>query len=481
MNRLNSLMHRVAILESRIFVLEGTEDKERLRRYLGDDLYEAYMNIRNRIPSEYDLIRQYPEYSLAMLDNDDSVFKDFSKKYNKLRKSNLITGVGSSMWGRLPEAADIDDLYNSYNNYNDMRDYVINTFNSLRSFDELKNLDIGFIKKFVNSYKSVGDTVAKAKEGADLIYSDSKWDVYKVRTYAASKYYGKDTRWCISGNYEGHESRGEFYFNDYISSKNLDGGFYFYISKTNPREKYCLLQNKDGNVHSIWDARDNSLDIGYEVEDIGLPKVKGINLHDYRIDTLTSLVGNEDIEGVREFLKHHEPDLNLNSLDAVGDCAIELAASVGNVQILKVLLDAGLDPNIENRKGFFALLDAICDKEYDIAKLLLDYGADPNKVSSHYNKSLLYIAIENAPIKYAELLLEYNADTEISDSKNRTPLFMAARYGDIEKVKLLVKYDANINAQAMNGTTPLDQAIKNRHEDVVEYLKSIGAMQNTTA
>ena len=74
-----NLLEWLNIIERKLIILEGKEDNEKLRNYLGDDLYAAYMAIRNRIPSEADLLKQYPKYSLAELDSDDAKFKKFYK------------------------------------------------------------------------------------------------------------------------------------------------------------------------------------------------------------------------------------------------------------------------------------------------------------------------------------------------------------------------------------------------------------------
>ena len=447
------------------------------------------MAIRNRIPSEADLLKQYPKYSLAELDSDDAKFKEFYKKYIKLRKSNLVAVFGEGLWHSTPDAADKEDIYRSYMDYMDMRDYVISTFDKFRSFEKLKKIDVKSVQKFVDGYASVGDIIAKAKEGADLIYSDGRWDVYKVRTYAASKYYGKGTRWCIAGNYEGHESRGEFYFNDYIRREGLDDGYYFYLSKSDPREKYCLLQRNDGRVLSIWDASDTSRDLRYELEDLRLPKVPGVNLHDFRVDNLIALIGNEDIEGLREFLDNHEPDIDLNGLNANGENAVEVAAETGNYQIVKMLLDAGLDPNIKNRNEYTALLVSVLDNEYEIEEMLLKNRADPDITNnSHGGITPLFVAVRNAAesndrkkIRSIELLLKYGADPDIQDeNRHRTPLFVAARYGKLELVKILAENGADVNKPTKTGRTPLDQAIKNGHTDVADYLRSVGGIQNDT-
>lgn len=85
--------------------------------------------------------------------------------------------------------------------------------------------------------KSKSQINKEAKQGATLIYSDNNWKVYKIDTYAAANRYGKGTKWCISGNYNGHEQEGEYWFNYY--KREGAEAYYFFIGK---QEKYCLVK-----------------------------------------------------------------------------------------------------------------------------------------------------------------------------------------------------------------------------------------------
>ena len=411
MNYYESLERRVSILEA--YILEGKRDQEVLNDFLGDDYYNKYLSIKNKISD--------PEYK---------------------------------------------DIY------------------------KLVKKDPNEVKDYIDNFKSSRDKRTASKEmGTRKVYEDSDWVVYHITNYNAAKYYGRDTKWCIAGNYEGHESRGEFYFNDYIKREGLDGGYYFYISKSDPHKKYCLLQRNDGRVLSIWDASDTSLDLNYEIEYLKLPKVPGVNLHDYRIDNFIASIGNEDVDGIRDFLENHDPDIDLNGLDALGSNAVEAAAETGNYQVVKMLLDAGLDPNVKCRNEYTALLVSVLDNEYEIEEMLLKNGADPDITNNnHGGVTPLFVAVRNAAesndrkkIRSIELLLKYGADPDIQDeSRHHTPIFVAARYGKLELVKILAENGADVNKPTKANKTPLDQAIKNGHTDVADYLRSIGGIYNNT-
>ena len=59
MNYYESLKKRVSILES--YILEGKRDLEVLNDFLGDDYYDRYLSIKNKIsdPEYKDIYRQF--------------------------------------------------------------------------------------------------------------------------------------------------------------------------------------------------------------------------------------------------------------------------------------------------------------------------------------------------------------------------------------------------------------------------------------
>lgn len=119
------------------------------------------------------------------------------------------------------------------------------------------------------------------KSGADLVYNKDGWKIYRIDTYDAAKYYGKGTKWCISGNYPGQESKGEAYFNDY---KNLGVKDYYFI--INPENhKWCYLYANANFPESVlWDEKDNGVSDIYDDTIPNFPKeaievLPGIKVH----------------------------------------------------------------------------------------------------------------------------------------------------------------------------------------------------------
>ena len=113
--------------------------------------------------------------------------------------------------------------------------------------------------------KSKSQVEREAKQGAKLLYNKNGWKIYRIDTYEAATYYGKNTKWCISGNYPGSEGQGQTYFDNYKDNGVID--YYFIISPDN--HKWCYLHTEDGFEDSVlW----NEVDDGFtDIRDDEIP------------------------------------------------------------------------------------------------------------------------------------------------------------------------------------------------------------------
>lgn len=429
----NILEWRIARLER--LLLEGKDDEERLKQHLGGDLFSAYMSIRNRIPSISDLNKAYPEFTLEELEDKDTK-NLFIKKYNNIRKHKLINNNAEFI--HLPSMININDsLYDYFNDYNIMRDYIISEYNKFRSFEVLKKTSLDEIEDFVGKFTTVRNTKLSNKaEGSKKIYEDQDWIVYKVMTYYAAAELGKGTKWCIAGNYNGHTDKGLYFFNSYIRKHNLSdeyfnvpdeeldkpyphtfnkgGGYYFFINKST-NDKYCILQNRDREIESIWDASDRLKGSSYAYwmasdDFVELPKIK-------EIPELSNLNYNEAL------------------FNAIED---------GRIDLVESLLNNGADPDAVNKSGDTAVTMSILQSDYDLLNLLLKAGADPNKRDNDGTSPLVWTMIVNEP----------------------------------DLAKILIDNGANINEVARDGTRIISGARK-YSDEIYNLLLNAGAVEES--
>jgi len=122
-----------------------------------------------------------------------------------------------------------------------------------------------------------------------------------------------------------------------------------------------------------------------------------------------------NIARVRELLDHDVSLVNrVSEYDSyyIGCGApIKNAAACGHLDIVKLLLERGADPNLPEEgiapQGH-ALYSAAANGHYEIAKLLLDHGAHPN-VEVESSADTLSRAISNGDQKMIELLCSHGA------------------------------------------------------------------------
>ena len=126
-----------------------------------------------------------------------------------------------------------------------------------------------------------------------------------------------------------------------------------------------------------------------------------------------------DLQRVRELLDENPSLANesneYNSYYGGSGSALKNAAAAGYLDIVKLLLDRGADPNLPAEgiaPNGHALYSAVYNSHYAIAKLLLEKGANPN-APAESSADALWIAIRDGDLRMVALLASYGAVWEI--------------------------------------------------------------------
>ncbi|MDQ6707619.1 MAG: ankyrin repeat domain-containing protein, partial [Acidobacteriota bacterium] len=137
------------------------------------------------------------------------------------------------------------------------------------------------------------------------------------------------------------------------------------------------------------------------------------------------------------------------------------------------LIGNKVDVNAQEDDGATPLAWAVVRCNLELAKLLLEAGANPN-LANEQGIGPLNIAITNGSPGMVELLLGKGADANIARESGETPLMTAARLGQIEIMKMLLDYHADVNVREKRfGQTALMWAAG--HPAAVQFLVQHGA------
>ena len=325
--RLESLLNRVKFLEK--YLLEGKRDQEILRDFLGDAYYDKYVEIKNKIKD--------PEYK---------------------------------------------DIY------------------------KLIKMDLNEVKDYIDSFQSNTDVRrSKKASGAELVYDKNGYKIYRITTPEAAQLYGSHTRWCIAGrlgneddddSVDNKESLG--FFGRYIKSNNIEKAYYFIITPKN--HKFCIIRSViRGDVVGIWNEMDATVDpkwffskhpvgefFGKKYADMYSQPDAGRSISAMPRDTQPLQSVNDEMFSMRnrnpEKLKEllslgADPNYKRNyNRTLIQDISAYTKLSQDELEVVKILIDAGCDVDNQDVNGNTALLSGV--NNLQLVKLLLNSGADPN-------------------------------------------------------------------------------------------------------
>ncbi|KAJ7175211.1 ankyrin repeat-containing domain protein [Mycena crocata] len=110
-------------------------------------------------------------------------------------------------------------------------------------------------------------------------------------------------------------------------------------------------------------------------------------------------------------------------------------------------------------------------KDLELIRLLLAYGADPN-IREETGETALHIAASHSDMAIVDLLLANGADPDIEGGEYQTALQAAAHSGSQEVVKALLEHGTDVNVQGGRYGTALQAASSAGHDNIVQLLRT---------
>lgn len=184
----------------------------------------------------------------------------------------------------------------------------------------------------------------------------------------------------------------------------------------------------------------------------------------------------------------------------VGRTPLHIAAALGNLEAVKLLINYGAEINYQDTWGWTPFNLAVVGKHREVINYLIANGAsietnDSQKILLSicpYNyleavTTIIHLGIWKGVMKLmgAEFLrcaaghgdiplvcalLKFGINANAHDDLGSTALHKAAKYNHPEVVSTLIFYGAKVNAQSNLGECPLSYAVEHRHWRVVMTL-----------
>ncbi|MFH0821227.1 MAG: ankyrin repeat domain-containing protein [Pseudomonadota bacterium] len=162
------------------------------------------------------------------------------------------------------------------------------------------------------------------------------------------------------------------------------------------------------------------------------------------------------------------------SADPALNAPLHTAATHGEDNEIRRLLDRGTEIDLENREGWTPLMEAACCGHTSVVGLLLDRGAEIDHQNRSGRTALMFTAAAGHA-SVVKLLLARGAKTDSKDNDGRTALILAASRGHARVVRLLLNQGADAGVRDNEGSTALNRAQRHIHTETVKLLEAVGA------
>lgn len=156
------------------------------------------------------------------------------------------------------------------------------------------------------------------------------------------------------------------------------------------------------------------------------------------IITINDLAGWGDIDDIKDMLSKNPALLYNHADDKVwGYTPLHNAVERGQVELVKYLVELGIDVNTKARSGETPLITAVGEHFTDLSLYLLSKGAHPFGRTDDGETALHMAALENMP-EVAEALIARGADINAKNKDGETPFDYAMQFKskDVERILL---------------------------------------------
>ena len=343
-----------------------------------------------------------------------------------------------------------DDIWKAETIFRERNGMVPNIEGIAKSFKDIAQYEnpefIRTLMDIVDSKKTEREKERELKSQAEKLYEDDDVLVIRPKSYAASCYYGANTKWCTTNKGDSG------YFDKYIKS-----GLLYYFIKKKENTKMALYRNTEDRKTEVYNAQDILVSLDNLRE--SFPNQN---------DLIDDLIGvGEFIKSLREFTRGKIDYRELEDSDE----------SILKVKPSDPLGQSTIVIDFDEDEKFFKALDITEDDQWFLSAINSSYGGyefmDSYQVEEDFKEGYnIYGELNeenNKKLKeIAELILPGD-EFDLNDDKYKTKL----------SETLLGLFDDEINYilgdyQSEKDSEMLTTARDSIEKEINNFLESIG-------
>ena len=264
------------------------------------------------------------------------------------------------------------------------------------------------------------------------------------------------------------------------NQKDADGCTVLWRAYVNDDVEMLQLLIKHGaNLGEVFDTRDTPLvaairDKKVEMARLFLQNKAFLDQKDKLGNTvLWYAYGNGDDEMMRLLIEH---GINLNAaFNQGGGIPIVEAVKNKEFEIARIFLQKGASVDQKDKLGNTVLWYAYDNGDEEMMKLLIEHGINLNAAFNQGGGIPIVEAVKNKEFEIARMFLQKGASVDQEDVWGQRPLWYAYKNGDEEMIKLLIEHGVNLKAPFDVWKIPLIEAVKDKKFEIARLFLQKGA------
>lgn len=155
-----------------------------------------------------------------------------------------------------------------------------------------------------------------------------------------------------------------------------------------------------------------------------------------------------------------------------GEPKLIRAVAENHLDLVKGMLNAGIDANLKDKAGNTALLYAVSMGSVEMVNELVQHGANLDLQFGKKKENILFECARNDSVSIAKILLKKNSSLLNNlNSDGETPLFEAARAGAPKLAQFLISEGMKTDIKNRSGDTAKEIARRNNMKEVLKVLQ----------